>query len=91
MSDIPAVVGAYRKGHIGVPLEKLVDAYYDSLEKMQASKKDAVARLRYAMMCLSFLEPLIKYTKKEWEEVPPSSRPSMRRASSTPSMALRGS
>jgi len=72
VSDVPAVVGAYRKGHIGVPLEKLVDAYYDSLEKMQASKKDAAARLRYAMMCLSFLEPLIKYTKKEWGEVPPS-------------------
>jgi len=71
VSDVPAVVEAYRKGHKGVPLEELVSAYFDSLEKLQASKKDAAARLRYAMMCLSFLEPLIRYSKKEGGKVPP--------------------
>lgn len=72
MGNVPQVLREQRKANQNIPIETLVDAYYNSLEKLQASKKDGSARLRYAMMCLVFLEPLITYSKREWGSVPPS-------------------
>lgn len=71
MSDVPAIIQAYRKQNKGVSDAEGNDRYYDCLEKLQKSKRDARSRLQYATMCLSFLEPFIKCQKKEFGEVPP--------------------
>jgi len=71
MAEIPAIVRAYRKQNEGVSDAEGTNRYFDCLEKLQRSKRDARSRLQYAMMCLSFLEPFIKDAKKEFGEVPP--------------------
>lgn len=71
VSEIPPIIKAYRKQNRFISDSKGCQRYYAALEKLQASKKDANARLRYAMMCLSYIEPFIDDMKRQFGEIPP--------------------
>jgi len=62
------LIEKFREAHKGVPLNKLVDAYFDLLTKIEECrrKKDFRKMLMHCQMSLSLLEPLIEQTKKEF-------------------------
>lgn len=62
------LIDKFRKGHKGRPLSKLVDAYFDLLDKIRESKRKKKFKkmLTYCQMSLSLLEPLIEQTKREF-------------------------
>ena len=64
VSDIPRALLAYREQNKTISDEEATRLYYVHLEKMLASKNDASMRLRYAMVCLSYIEPFVRYTSK---------------------------
>jgi len=65
------LIEKFREAHKGVPLNKLVDAYFDLLTKIEECrrKKDFRKMLMHCQMSLSLLEPLIEQTKKEFGNV----------------------
>jgi len=62
------LVEKFREAHKGTPPNKLVDAYFNLLNKILECKKrkDFNKMLMYCQMSLSLLEPLIKQWKKEY-------------------------
>lgn len=71
MSKAPPIVKAYRKQNRFKSDAAGCRRYYAALEKLQVSKKDAKQRLRYAMVCLSYIEPFINNMKDGFGEIPP--------------------
>jgi len=72
MAEIPAIVAAYRKQNAGLSDSEACNRYHQALEKLQAAKADARARLQHAMMCISYLEPMMREMKRDFGGVPPS-------------------
>jgi len=70
--DIPRALLAYREQNRNTSDYDADGLYFASLERLQACKKDASQRLHYAMVCLSYIEPFVRYQTREYGSVPPS-------------------
>lgn len=62
------LIEKFREAHKGVSPKKLVDAYFELLNKIEEYKreKDFNNMLMHCQMSVSLLEPLIEQTKKEF-------------------------
>jgi hypothetical protein len=66
VSGIPRALLAYREQNKNISDEEAHHRYYAALGKLLESKTDPHLRLRYAMVCLSYIEPSLRYAKREF-------------------------
>jgi hypothetical protein len=72
MAYIPRLIQAAREQNKHTSDCDADGLYFENLLKLRGCTKDARKRLHYAMACLSYIEPFVRYQTRTYGSVPPS-------------------